>query len=86
MKRIIAPLILCGLFACPSQARTVHLRGDRADAFIAAHFPDAEIPGPVHGRFTDGAPHHRRRGRAVCFVPAMGARSDGAVSTCKLVY
>jgi hypothetical protein len=79
-------LAMCGLFASPAQALTAHLRGAKADAFVARHFPNADIPGMVQGRFTYGGFHHRRRGRATCNVPAMGARSDGAVSTCTVVY
>jgi len=79
-------LVMVMLVAPPAHARTVRLRGARADAFIAKHFPNADIPGPVSGAFRYGRPHHRRTGRATCFVPAMGERSDGVVSTCTVKY
>ena len=86
MRRLMLSLVLCGLFASPAHALTRHLRGAKADAFIAKHFPNAAIPGPVQGSFTYDVFHYKRFGRATCNVPAMGARSDGAVSTCTVVY
>jgi hypothetical protein len=86
MKRLMLTLTLCALSVSPAYALTVHFKGKRADAFIAKHFPSASIPGPVEGSFTYGVFHYKRYGRASCNVPAMGARSDGAVSTCTVVY
>jgi len=86
MKRFIVLLATCGTFASPAHAFTRHLRGASADAFIAQHFPNASIPGPVEGSFSYGVGRHKRLGRATCNVPAMGARSDGAVSTCIVLY
>ena len=86
MKKLMWSLTLCALFSSPAYALTVHLKGKRADAFIAKHFPKASIPGPVEGSFTYDVLHYKRYGRASCNVPAMGARSDGAVSTCTVVY
>jgi hypothetical protein len=86
MKKLLLSLVLCGLFASPAYALTLHLKGKKADAFIAKHFPNASIPGPVEGSFTYGVLHYKRYGRASCNVPAMGARSDGAVSTCMVKY
>ena len=81
---LAALVLFAGQFA---QAKTVSLSGARAEAFIARHFPDAEIPGPVVGRFDyvtkNGQP---LKGYAECFVPAMGGRSDGQVSTCDVIY
>ncbi len=68
--------------ACAS-AKTVSLRAGKADAFVAKNFPNADIPGDVAGKFTYGG---GKIGHGECHVPAMGERSDGAVSTCKLVY
>ncbi len=72
--------------AQPALARPVTLKGAAADAFIAKYFPNAYIPGEVDGPFT--AIRHGRKhvGHAKCNVPAMGARSDGAVSTCAVWY
>ena len=86
MKKLMLSLTLCGLFASPADALTAHLKGKKADAIIAKHFPEASIPGPVEGAFTYGAFHYKRFGHASCNAPAMGARSDGAVSTCTVVY
>ena len=56
-----------------------------ADEFIEKHFPNADIPGPVEGKFKyrSGA---RKKGYAKCFVPAMGGRSDGIESSCSVTY
>jgi hypothetical protein len=86
MNRLAFFLAVFGLCASPAYARTVHLRGDEADAFITKNFPDAEIPGEVKGKFTYIEHGRRRVGHAKCYVPAMGGRSDGAVSTCTVVY
>jgi hypothetical protein len=70
-----------------AEAKTVELKGDAADSFIASHFPNVVIPGPVNGAFTYINNKGRKiRGHAACSVPAMGARSDGAVSTCSVKY
>lgn len=75
-----------GALASGAQARTIHLHGKAADDFIARHFPNAAIPGPVKGVFAYRKAGHIRHGQANCNVPAMGARSDGAVSTCRVHY
>ena len=86
MKKLVFFVGVLGLCASPAQARTVHLRGDKADAFITKNFPNAEIPGDVKGEFSYTKHGHKMVGHASCNVPAMGARSDGAVSTCTVVY
>ncbi len=86
MKKLLLSLTLCGFFASPAYAVTVHLHGAQADAFIREHFPHAVIPGPVKGRFPYRSRGLLRHGHANCNVPAMGARSDGAVSTCTVKY
>jgi hypothetical protein len=87
MKILILAGALAVLFPSIALAKTVMLKGHAADAFIARHFPNADIPGPVRGyfRYVDSR-HHHKRGYATCNVPAMGARSDGAVSTCRVRY
>ncbi len=86
MKNII---IAAFCIACSSYAHAdyVTLKGAEAEAFIQKYFPNAEIPGPVKGYFSyqneSGATGN---GYAECFVPAMGGRSDGAVSTCSVSY
>ena len=70
-----------------AHAENVTLDGDNADSFITRHFPDAEIPGQVKGLFHYVDKNGKvRRGYADCFVPAMGGRSDGFVSTCEVIY
>ena len=86
MNRLVFFLAVFGLCTSPVYARTVHLRGDEADDFITQNFPNAEIPGEVKGTFTYIKHGYKRVGHAKCLVPAMGARSDGAVSTCTVVY
>jgi hypothetical protein len=61
----------------PVDARTLRLKGNAADAFIEKHFPNASIPGHVGGSF---------KGYARCFVPAMGGRSNGQVSSCTVSF
>jgi hypothetical protein len=85
MKR----LLLLGtivLLSTLAQAKTVELKSDAADSFIARHFPNAAIPGPVEGAFKYVRHGRITRGHAKCFVPAMGERSDGVVSSCKVAY
>jgi len=86
MKKLLLSLTLCGLFAAPALAAPVHLKGKKADAFIAKYFPNADIPGPVQGEFTYKKGKHNAVGHASCNVPAMGARSEGEVSTCTVNY
>lgn len=87
MKKIILPAAMLLVIADAANARPVILKGDPADAFIAKHFPNAELPGPVSGAFTYLSKRGRQAaGHARCFVPAIGARSDGAVSTCSVWY
>jgi hypothetical protein len=70
-----------------ANAQAVKLRGAAADSFVAKYFPTASGPGLIKGQFTyinkSGA---RGSGLAKCVIPAMGARSDGAVSLCKVLY
>ncbi len=86
MRKLMLSLALCGLLVSPTYALTVHLKGPQADAFIHQHFPNASIPGPVQGRFPYRVHGLLRHGHATCSVPAMGARSDGVVSTCTVRY
>jgi hypothetical protein len=86
MKKMALAVIALGIFVLPAQARTVHLSGKKADAFIARHFPNADIPGDVDGGFSYVARGCKRFGRAHCHVPAMGERSDGVVSSCTVRY
>jgi hypothetical protein len=85
MGVFIAALLV---FSTSASARTVRLKGDKSvEAFIQKYFPSASIPGPVSGEFTYVDNRGRRRqGKAECDVPAMGARSDGAVSDCTIHY
>jgi hypothetical protein len=82
MKTFILSAAMVLMIAHPAFAKPMVLKGAAADAFIAKHFPDAEIPGDVSGKFTYVHDHRNIVGRAKCSVPAMGARSDGAVSEC----
>jgi hypothetical protein len=86
MKKLILAAAIACLLATPALARTVHLKGQKAEDFIAKYFPDAQIPGPVEGSFTYQKNGHAKTGHATCNVPAMGARSDGAVSECTVKY
>ncbi len=55
--------------------------GKEARDFIRRHFPNASIPGPVHGFFdAEGG------GFAECYVPAMGGLANGEMSYCKITY
>jgi hypothetical protein len=87
MKRLILSVTLFLMISPLANAKNVDLNGDAADSFIARHFPDADIPGPVKGVFTyvnkSGQP---KKGYAECFVPAMGGRSNGEVSSCSVIY
>ena len=74
MKILILSLTLCGLSASPAYALTTHLKGEKADAFIAKHFPNADIPGPVEGKFTYVKGRHKAIGRATCDGRAIGWR------------
>lgn len=83
--RVLAGTLLVVAQAAAA-AEPVTLTGKAAEAFIAQSFPNAYIPGDVSGAF-----HYDRNGRkgvghAKCSVPAMGARGDGAVSTCTIWY
>jgi len=74
MKILFLSLTLCGLSASPVYALTTHLKGEKADAFIAKYFPNADIPGPVQGKFTYVKGRNKAIGRATCDVPAIGWR------------
>lgn len=82
----IGALALTLFSAVGAEARPVWLKGRAADRFIAVHFPHASIPGPINAAFYYRSYHRLRRGWASCNVPAMGARSDGVVSTCYVRY
>ena len=86
MKRAILLTAALIAIAHPALAHPVRLKGGVADAFIAKNFPNAEIPGDVSGAFTYVRHGRKHVGHAKCNVPAMGARSDGAVSTCTVWY
>jgi hypothetical protein len=88
MRRLILPVaMLLMITASASAFEAEKLRGAAADAFIAKYFPNAAIPGPFKGEFTyTNKKGEQTRGLAKCLVPAMGARSDGAVSMCKVLY
>jgi hypothetical protein len=86
MKKTALAVIAFGIFVLPAQARTALLSGKKADAFVAKHFPNADIPGDVDGRFSYVAGGRERFGRAHCHVPAMGERSNGVVSSCTVRY
>ncbi len=79
-------LVMALVSAGSADARTVWLAGAKADRFIARYFPHAEIPGPINAAFSYRSHHRLHRGWASCNVPAMGARSDGAVSTCDVKF
>ena len=87
MKKLILSVTVLLASAPLAHAKNVTLNGAAAESFIERHFPDAAIPGPVKGVF-----HYTdkngvvRRGYADCFVPAMGGRSDGMVSSCDVIY
>jgi hypothetical protein len=88
MKSIAIFVVAMMVVSTSASARTVKIKGDKvAGDFIQKYFPNASIPGPVSGHFTyiDNR-GRRRKGYADCDVPAMGARSDGAVSECKIHY
>lgn len=86
MKAAIFSFAMVLLVAHPAFAGPGILKGRAADKFIAKHFPNADIPGPVSGAFAYVKRGRRATGHAKCFVPAMGARSEGAVSTCSVWY
>jgi len=75
--------LACFFAASEAEARHVWYFGAKADAFIAKYLPNASIPGPINQAFTYD---HHRHGWASCNVPAMGARSDGAVSECYVKF
>jgi hypothetical protein len=75
------------MMSSSAHAQAVRLRGPAADAFVAKYFPNADVPGRVKGQFTYTSKSGRKgSGVAKCDIPAMGARSDGAVSLCKVIY
>ena len=86
MLRTLLSAVALLVLSASAWANPVTLEGKAAEAFIARNFPKADIPGDVAGVFTYAHHGGRRTGRAQCSVPAMGARSEGAVSTCKVWY
>jgi hypothetical protein len=87
MNKLAMFAVILFVAAPMAQAKEVTLTGSAAESFIGRHFPDAEIPGPVKGVFNYVDKNGKTlRGYADCFVPAMGGRSDGEVSTCDVIY
>jgi hypothetical protein len=87
MNRWIVAAGALAMTSLAAHARAVKLRGPAADSFVAKYFPNAAVPGRVKGEFTYVAKRGTRHmGLAKCDIPAMGARSEGAVSLCKVVY
>jgi hypothetical protein len=86
MKTLILSFATLLTIASAAYAGPVILKGKAADGFIAKYFPNADIPGPVAGVFEYVKHGRRGKGHARCSVPAMGARSDGAVSECSVIY
>jgi hypothetical protein len=87
MKRWIVAGVAVAMISSAAHAQAVKLRGAAADSFVAKYFPNAAVPGRVKGQFTyANKSGQRRTGLAKCEIPAMGARSDGAVSLCKVLY
>jgi hypothetical protein len=86
VRRLIALGAALVMMASTAHAQAVKLRGAAADSFVAKYFPNADVPGRVKGQFIYTKGGRRRTGLAKCEVPAMGARSDGAVSLCKVLY
>ena len=87
MNRLIFSFAALVAISSSANAQAVKLRGAAADAFVAKYFPNADVPGLIKGAFTytskSGA---KTSGLAKCVIPAMGARSEGAVSLCKVIY
>ena len=87
MNRLIVVVAAVVMVSSSAHAQALKLRGKAADAFVAKYFPNAAVPGPIKARFTyiskSGV---KASGLAKCVIPAMGARSDGAVSLCKVLY
>jgi hypothetical protein len=87
MKAWILSAALLVVVSYSANAEAVKLKGEAADAFVAKYFPSAPIPGAIKGEFTyTNKRGEQTRGLAKCVIPAMGARSDGAVSLCKVLY
>jgi hypothetical protein len=87
MNRFIVVRAALVIMSSSAYAQAVKLRGPAADSFVAKYFPNAAVPGRVKGQFTyTNKRGGRVTGLAKCDVPAMGARSDGAVSLCKVLY
>jgi hypothetical protein len=87
MNRLIVVGAALVMISSSANAQAVKLRGKAADAFVAKYFPNAAVPGPIKGQFTYTSKSGvKERGLAKCVIPAMGARSDGAVSLCKVLY
>ncbi len=85
-KLMLAGAALLAISSSAS-AQAVKLRGEAADSFVARYFPNASGPGLIKGEFTyTNKSEAKTSGLAKCVIPAMGARSDGAVSLCKVLY
>ena len=87
MKKSILLAITLVMISPLAYAKTKFLSDDSARSFLAKHFPDAEIPGRVQGKFTYmNKRGEMKHGYADCFYPAMGGRSEGFVPTCEVIY
>ena len=87
MNRSILSVAMFLMISSAANAQAVKLRGEAADSFVTKYFPNAAVPGLIKGEFTyTNKRGEQTKGLAKCVVPAMGARSDGAVSICKVLY
>jgi hypothetical protein len=87
MNRLIVAGSAIVMISSSANAQAVKIRGAAADSFVAKYFPNAAVPDRVKGQFTyANKSGERHTGLAKCDIPAMGARSDGAVSLCKVLY
>ena len=87
MNKLVLASAALLLVSAATDAEAAILKGAAADSFIAKYFPHAVIPGPVEGAFVYiGKWGRHRKGHARCDVPAMGARSEGAVSRCSVTW
>ena len=80
-------LVMSQFLVSPVFAANILLTGKGAESFIDHHFPDAEIPGQFEGFFSYKSKRGiEKDGYAKCSYPAMGARSNGTVTSCSVVY
>ena len=87
MNRLTLSLAMLVVISSAANAQAVKLKGAEADSFVSKYFPNAAVPSLIKGEFTyTNKRGEQTRGLAKCTIPAMGARSDGAVSLCKILY